>query len=41
MENSFYKTDERRATLVEVGVRSMEPHWPGSLLALEITLVGA
>lgn len=39
MENPIYKTDESRATLVEVEMRPMESHWLGSPLALEITLV--
>lgn len=40
IENSVYKTDESRATQVEVGMMPMESHWLESLLALKITLVG-
>lgn len=40
MENSVYKTDESRATRVEVGMMPMESHWLESLPALKITLVG-
>lgn len=34
MENSVYKTDESRATRVEVGMMPMESHWLESLPAL-------
>ena len=40
MESSVYKTDESRATQVEVGMIPMDSYWLESLLALKITLVG-